>query len=126
MSKGCNMYDWDNDSEETLTEEEEREEREHSIMDRLLHGKPRYRHLSAEPNILIAGENYSLRWIMLYARARHHGIACMYTSSCYANEVCDGNNEYHEVEIRPVDAQVLWQAHRYWTRPRKTLKKGQP
>lgn len=114
------------DEFEEMTAEEEREDREGDLFDKLTGQPDRYRNEPIDQCIGVGRNTYSIRWILYYAQARHAGIACMYSSSMFANDMITVK-EYHEVQDRRTDYLLLWQAQLYLkTKQQKGQKHDRP
>lgn len=118
---------------ETQEEREEREGTDNEIINDL-YDEP----FAKQPKdrvIKIEGikELLSVQWLLYYARARNAGVSCMWSASDIANDYiyAPGSAEFHDIESRSVDHNILFWAHQYMTqhglyeKPKKPTKKGQ-
>jgi len=70
----------------------------------------------------VGGLTFRLTWVLRYAQARNAGIACMITSSHWANSQRLEPDDNRKITDRELDHRLLYLAHKYWISRQSTKK----
>lgn len=111
---------------ETMGEQIERERRENFIHSKLMDKPDPYPNVTRTRVIKLGQYNtlFSLHWILLYAHARHSGIACVFTSGEYASrKMGQCPIKWFNYSEAGIDEQLLWRAHQYHVSQHKALQR---